>query len=242
LHRPGEAIFALRQALTKGGDAEVIQYTLASLGAAAAPRIAPRQLIIELFDQYADHFDQHLLGKLKYSGPGLLFDAVARFVPAGKLDVLDLGCGTGLVGARFCPLARTLTGVDFSSNMLEAAHQRRIYDDLVCSELTAFLRSQTGKFDLVVAADVFIYIGDLSAVFQGVRGALRDDGRFGFSVERGAEQDFVLRPNRHYAHSGAYLRKLAEDHGFVVEAIESQVIRRGDGVDVVGYIAVLSCA
>jgi len=241
LNRPDQAVVAYRQALAKGGDAEAIRYILASLGAEAAPVTAPRELITELFDQYADRFDEHLVGRLRYLAPELLFDAMACFVPSHKLDVLDLGCGTGLVGARFHPLARTLTGVDFSPNMLEVARQRRIYDNLVCSELTEFLWSQTRNFDLAVATDVFLYIGDLSEVFQGVRGALRDGGLFGFSVETSDAQDFMLRPNRHYAHSAAYLRKLAEDHGFVLQTLEPHVIRQDDGIDVVGYLAVLSC-
>ena len=242
LKRPAEAVDAYRQALAKGGDAEIIRYALASLAAEAAPVTAPRRLITELFDQYADGFDEHLVGKLRYRGPDLLFDAVVRLVAAGKFDILDLGCGTGLVGARFQSLTRTLTGVDFSSNMLAVARQRRIYDDLVCSELTEFLQTQSGNFDLAVAADVFLYIGDLSGVFQGVRRALRDGGYFGFSVEIGEAPDFMLKPNRHYAHSGAYLRKLAEDHGFVLQTMESRVLRQNDGIDVAGYIAVLSRA
>ena len=95
---------------------------------------------------------------------------------------------------------------------------------------------------LAVAADVFLYIGELSGVFQGVRSALRDGGFFGFSVETSDEQDFLLRPNRHYAHSGAYLRKLAEKHGFALDRIESQVIRQDNAIDVVGYLVVLSCS
>jgi predicted TPR repeat methyltransferase len=239
VNRPDEAIVAFRQALAKGGDAEVIQYSLASLGADAAPVTAPKQLVTELFDEYADRFDEHLVGTLKYRAPDLLFDAMARFVRSHKLDILDLGCGTGLVGARFHPLARTLTGVDFSSNMLKVAQRRQIYDNLVCGELTDFLRTQAQSFDLVVGTDVFLYIGDLSGVFQGVRGALREGGLFGFSVEISEERDFVLRSNRHYAHSGAYLKKLAQDHGFVFETIETQVIRQHDGSNVVGYLAVL---
>jgi predicted TPR repeat methyltransferase len=242
LNRPEEAIVAFRQALAKGADAEVIQYSLASLGAEAAPVTAPQKLITELFDRHADTFDEHLVGKLKYRAPDLLFDAMVCLVPSRKLDILDLGCGTGLVGARFHPLARTLTGVDFSSNMLGVARQRRIYDNLICSELTEFLRSQPNNFDLVIATDVFLYIGDLSGVFQGVQRALRDGGFFGFSVEISDEQDFVLRPNRHYAHSGAYLRKLTEDHGFALEKIESQVIRQDNAIDVLGYLAILRCS
>jgi predicted TPR repeat methyltransferase/Flp pilus assembly protein TadD len=239
MKRPQEAITAYRQALAKGGDAEVIQYLLASLGADTAPVVAPKKFVTELFDQCADRFEDRLVEKLKYRAPDLLFDVVGRFVPSGNLDTLDLGCGTGLLGARLRPLARTLTGVDLSSNMLRIAGQRQIYDNLICCELVEFLQRQAKTFDLAVATDVFIYIGDLSSVFRGARCALRDGGFFGFSVEASEAQDFVLRATCRYAHSVAYLRKLAEDHGFVLETIESRVIRQQDGSDVVGYLAML---
>jgi predicted TPR repeat methyltransferase len=239
LNRSEEAIVAYRQALAKGGDAQLIQYTLASLGAEAAPTTASEEYVIGLFDRYADHFDEHLVDKLKYRTPNLLFDAIIRLIPSGNLHILDLGCGTGLIGSLFRPLARTLTGVDISSNMLKIARQRQTYDDLVCSDLIEFLHRHSKIFDLAVAADVFIYVGDLSRVFQGVRGALREGGFFGFSVEACDDQDFVLRATRRYAHSRTYLRKLAEEHGFVFETLESQVIRQQDGIDVVGDIAIL---
>jgi predicted TPR repeat methyltransferase len=242
LKRPVEAILSYRRALANGGDAQVIQFTLASLGAEVAPVTAPRQFVTQLFDQCADRFDEHLLGTLKYQVPNLLLDAIVRFVPSRNLDILDLGCGTGLVGARLHPLARTLTGVDISSNMLEIARRRQIYDDLVCSELIEFLQTRAGAFDLAVAADVFIYIGDLSGVFHGARGALRRGGAFCFSVEAGDEQDFVLRATLRYAQSAAYLRRLADDHGFVLDAIESQIIRQQDGIDVIGYLVLLRCS
>jgi predicted TPR repeat methyltransferase len=242
LSRREEAITAYRQALVQGGDAETIQYALASLGVEAAPLAAPMEFVTNLFDQCAARFEELLIGKLKYQAPELLFDLVARYVPAGNLDILDLGCGTGLLGARFHPLARTLTGVDLSANMLELARKRQIYDNLICGELVEFLKGQAKRFDLVVATDVFIYIGDLSQVFQGVRGALRERGLFCFSVEASEEQDFVLTAACRYAHSIAYLQTLAEVHGFVLDMIDSGVLREQAGSDVGGYFVMLRCA
>jgi predicted TPR repeat methyltransferase len=242
LSRHEEAITAYRQALVKGGDAEAIQFALASLGVEAAPLAAPKDFVTNLFDQSAERFEELLIGKLKYQAPELLFDLVARYVPAGNLDILDLGCGTGLLGARFHPLARTLTGVDLSSNMLTLARERQIYDNLICSELVEFLKVKTKHFDLVIATDVFVYIGDLSQVFQGARGALREGGLFCFSVEASEKQDFVLTAACRYAHSIAYLQTLAEAHGFVVDMIESGVLRKQAGNDVGGYFVMLRCS
>jgi predicted TPR repeat methyltransferase/Flp pilus assembly protein TadD len=239
LKRLEEAVLAYRRARESGCDAEFIQCTLASLGAEAAPRRAPRSLVIDLYDRYADQYDQHVAGALKYRTPELLFDAIARSVPTSSLDILDLGCGTGLLGARLRARARTLTGVDISANMLKVAQRRQIYDELICDDLVDFLRRRSGEFDIAVAADVFVYIGDLSEVFQAVRRRLRPGGFFCFSVEAGGQEDFVLGTNLRYAHSAAYVRKLAEEHGFIPEAIESSVIRHDGGAQVLGHLAVL---
>jgi predicted TPR repeat methyltransferase len=239
LKRLDEAIRAYQAAREKGCDAEFIQCTLASLGAEAAPKSAPRRLVIDLYDRYADQYDQHVAGALKYRTPELLGDAIGRCVQASGLDILDLGCGTGLVGPRLRAPARTLTGVDLSANMLEVARRREIYDNLVCNELVDFLRTRPGEIDLAVAADVFVYIGDLSEVFAAVRSRLRPGGFFGFSVEAGGAEDFVLGRSLRYAHSAAYLRKLAEDHGFIPATIESSVIRHDNGREVLGHLAVL---
>jgi predicted TPR repeat methyltransferase len=239
LKRLQEAVAAYRQAREKGADAEFVQCTLASLGAEPTPAVAPKGLVIDLYDRYADQYDGHTVSVLKYRTPHLLLDAIARLVPLSKPDVLDLGCGTGLFGALLNPCARTLTGVDLSPGMLKRARQRKIYGKLVCGDLIEFLRTQAAEFDLVVAADVFGYIGDLTEVFQGARRALRRGAHFCFSVEAGDEADFVLKINLRYAHSAAYVRKLARDHGFGLEILESQVLRQDDGLDVVGHLVVL---
>jgi predicted TPR repeat methyltransferase len=178
-------------------------------------------------------------GALKYRTPDLLSDAIGRCVQGSGLDILDLGCGTGLFGARLRARARTLTGVDISANMLQIARRRDIYDDLVCDELVDFLRKRSEEIDLAVAADVFVYIGDLSEVFRAVRGRLRPEGFFCFSVEAGGAEDFVLGRSLRYAHSATYLRRLAADHGFMPEVIESSVIRHDNGTEVLGHLAVL---
>jgi predicted TPR repeat methyltransferase len=239
LKRPQEAIVSYRQALANGGDTDVIRYTLASLGDGTAPAIAPKQFIAQLFDQYSDRFDDILVGALKYQAPDFLFDMIARIVPSRNLDILDLGCGTGLVGSRLHSLARTLTGIDVSPRMIEMARKRGIYGELICGELIEFLQTQSENFDLAVAADVFIYIGDLSAVFAGVRGALRPGGFFAFSVEASEQHDFVLGSSLRYAQSAEYLRRLADEHGFILETVQPQVIRQQDEMDVPGYSVML---
>jgi len=239
LKRQADAIAAYRQALAHGANAEEINYELAALGIGAVPSAPPPAYVTDLFDRYADNFDQHLVSTLKYQTPKLLLEQLARFCRSPEMDVLDLGCGTGLLGPLIRPLARTLIGVDLSANMLQKAAERRVYDELIKAELRQFLESRNGSFDLVIAADVLVYLGDLSGVFAALRGALRGGGWFSFSVEASDGDNFALTPAGRYKHSRGYCEKLASDHGFAVAQIEPRAIRHENGVDVNGYLVLM---
>ncbi len=238
LGRHEEARASYRAALACGGNTEELRYYLAALGADAAPAVSPPRLVAELFDKYAEVFDQHLTS-LQYRGPQMLFDAVSAAAPAEGWDIADLGCGTGLCGPLFRPVARTLTGVDLSPNMIKKAHERKVYDRLIEGEIIEFLRSRAATFDLVIAADVFLYIGDLGPVFDGTRRALRRGGRFAFSVETHEGAGFVLQPSRHFAQSLPYLRECAAGHGFVETSVTRVTLRKENDQDIGGAIVVL---
>ena len=239
LGRLTEGEVSLRRAVDCGADPEHIRFVLASIGSETVPGMAPAGYVLDLFDNYADRFDAEVVEVLRYRAPELLERLVRRNSPRTPLDILDLGCGTGLRGPLMRPIARWLTGVDLSANMLAHARDRDVYSELECIELTDYLARCDAEFDLVVAADVFIYLGDLTPVFDGVRRALRAGGRLAFSVEAGEPQEFELAATRRYRHSRPYLERLAAEHGFAVEAIETGVLRREAGRDVRGHLALL---
>jgi predicted TPR repeat methyltransferase len=140
--------------------------------------------------------------------------------------VLDLGCGTGLCGPQLRAMANQLTGVDLSAPMLEVAAQRRVHDQLLQADLADHLADTMDRVDLVVAADVFIYIGDLTPVFNGVRRVLKPGGVFAFSVERGSDDAaFVLQPSLRFAHGERSVRELAAQHGLQVLKVEQAALR-----------------
>jgi predicted TPR repeat methyltransferase len=143
-----------------------------------------------------------------------------------------------MCGEVFRRLARTLVGVDLAANMIEMATARGVYDRLVRDDLNDFLGAHIGSFDLVIAADVFIYVGDIDVAFAATRAALRPQGQFAFSVEAFDGEGFILRPSRRYAHSLAYLRSLALRHGFAERAIHPVSVRQEEGQDLPGFIAI----
>jgi predicted TPR repeat methyltransferase len=132
---------------------------------------------------------------------------------------LDLGCGTGLCGPLLRPMTERLEGVDLSGNMLSKARALGVYDRLIQGELAQYLAGAGQRYELVVSADVFIYVGALEEVFDGVARVLEPGGAFVFSVELlPAGHDFLLRPSQRYAHSERYLRALALRHGFEIKS------------------------
>ena len=240
--RRGAGIESLQRARAAGSDDEKIAFALASLGVETHRGVAPPQFVRELFDNYAHNFDEHLTNQLGYRAHEFVARAVGdlglTFAPA----VVDLGCGTGLCGALLRSQASRLDGVDLSSSMLERAHRHEVYDELVCTELTAFLAERPSAYDVAVAADVLIYFGALEPVFAAVRAALRPGGWFVFSVEQSGGDEVHLQATRRFAHSAAYLERVAVQHGFVVQRLVSEVLRHEGRAEVPGLLAVLQRA
>jgi predicted TPR repeat methyltransferase len=233
LGRTAEAAASYREALARGGDAQLLAYYLAGVQSGAAPARPPREYVEALFDSYAGGFDEHLVRALHYDAPQVL---VQRLAASGRRwrHALDLGCGTGLCGRLLRPIADRLTGVDVSANMLEKAGALRIYDALLQADVVDFLGSAGEAFDCVVAADVFIYVGALDEVFRRLAERMPAGGVFSFTVEESTDNELALRTSLRYAHSEAGIRRLAQQHGFAVAAMERRPVRQEQGQPLAG--------
>jgi predicted TPR repeat methyltransferase len=220
---------------------------VAALGGAVV-QSAPREYVRDLFDGYAATFDQHLVNELDYRTPQLIANLVhdLRQVAPRSLDVLDLGCGTGLAGAAISPFARRIVGVDLAPKMLEVAQRKGIYERLECNDLLEMLAGeQSATFDLVLATDVFIYLGRLDSVVDEVRRVLRPGGMFAFSVERldasdaalPGDVDFRVTAKGRYAHSAEYLRRLSMQAGLAVDRQIDSRLRMDQGRPITGWLA-----
>ncbi|WP_156023364.1 methyltransferase domain-containing protein [Terracoccus sp. 273MFTsu3.1] len=215
------------------------RHRLAALGGLPQPDRAPDDYVETLFDATAEAFDPHLAG-LGYRAPELVADRIAAILgrPAGELDVADLGCGTGLVGALVRPWARTLAGCDLSLNMLRLAQARGCYDVLQRAELGAFLRAEPTAYDLVVGADTLCYLGDLGPTTTAAARALRPGGVLVVTVERlvDAVGDWRLTSSGRYAHGEEYLRSVCVAAGLVDVEVTRVHLRLEAGVPVEGLL------
>jgi len=216
-------------------------HMIAAHGGTVAPVRASDDYIVEHFDRFAERFDQTLVEDLGYRAPHYLRQALVAdgtLAKGRKLDILDLGCGTGLCGAEIRRWARRLHGIDLSKAMLAKARRRKIYNSLKVSEITAYLGKTAETYDLVMSSDVMIYFGDLAPVFTGVARVLRAGGRFAFSVEHATGPKPVLTTSGRYAHGRAYLRNALSKAGLAVVSITATTLRKEYDVPVKGLVVV----
>jgi predicted TPR repeat methyltransferase len=234
LGRYEEAATAFENAITHGGDPHLHRYYLASLTGRDVPPTPPRQYVETLFDHYAEGFDEHLVQVLHYQAPQVLAAGLKR-MKRHFTRALDLGCGTGLCGPLVKPMADTLHGVDLSGTMVERAASLGVYDEVVQSDVVSYLQGTPHRFDLVLAADVFIYVGALEDVFAGAARVIEPGGVFCFSVEASASENLALQRSLRYAHSRGYIEGLAARHGFNVASVAEQPIREDQLQPIPGF-------
>ena len=233
------ALQCLERAIELGADDPLLRFQLEGLRQPeAAPGAPPRQYVETLFDTYAETFDTHLVEGLGYRTPQLIADGLACTGVTRFAAALDLGCGTGLCAEPLQSWVERLDGVDLSAAMLEKARALRRYDRLVHGDVVEHLRQTERRYDLVVAADVFVYVGDLQPVFEGARRVLEPDGVFAFSVEAfEGPGDWTLRTTLRYAHAESYLRRLAQAAGWQVTGLQAYPLRQDHGQAITGLCA-----
>jgi predicted TPR repeat methyltransferase len=190
-----------------------------------------------LFDQFSATYDEGMRGPLRYAAPEILRQLFAMVMPGRVgLSVLDLGCGTGLAGEAFADVAARLDGVDLSPQMVAKARARGIYSSLAVGDMEA--GGPAIAYDLIVAADSLVYLGDLQSLLRTVSTALKPGGQFLFTAEKYTGAGFQLGPKRRWQHSETYLREAADRNGFAIAGLIECSPRSEAGVPVEG----MACA
>lgn len=233
-----KALHHFQEALRLQPDNEALRHTVRIMKQDKTLKTSAPAYIQSLFDSYADYYEAHLKQHLQYQVPEKLFGMVQHYLDLQKdsLDILDLGCGTGLCGELFKPYARKMTGVDLSENMLAVAKQKHIYDDLVTEDASAYLKGRDQQFNLILAGDVLVYFGELDGLLRHVAQSLKPGGYFAFNVEISEDEDYSLTSSGRFAHKKSYLNQLAQQfrlHQTHVEAIE---LRRQRDEAVPGFL------
>ncbi len=215
---------------------------LAAMGLGDTPKRAPEAYVEMLFDQHASVFDDILVDQLGYHVPMLVRQALLDHAPGPYQRLLDLGCGTGLAGVALCDMANHRTGIDLSANMIDLAAEHELYDELYVGDAVSFVEDvEDEPWDLVAATDVLPYLGDVAALFAGVRRISTPGAMFGFSTEvlpdaAMAGRDFLVGPHQRFVHTPAYIRTALETAGFTMVQESDITVRHEEGIPQPGLL------
>lgn len=225
-----------------GADLRLLRLTGGNLAAMS------RHYVTKLYDQYAPKFEKSLVGELDYRGPALLFDAVSATCevnarPMSFPHAIDLGCGTGLAARAFENCVEDFIGIDLSAEMIKRARATGLYKALETADAVEGLQHQPdASADLILAADMMIYIHDLAPLFSEAARVLKRGGLFAFTAETHDGEGVVLKETLRFAQSEAHLRGLLEEAGFAAERIDNASIRTERDVPVPSLVIVASKA
>jgi predicted TPR repeat methyltransferase len=234
----------LRRAEALQPDNEHVKFLRATLDEHSNPEHAPQSFVTELFDRYAYYYDEQMAEGLHYQVPDHLFEIFDKNIEAENhsLEIVELGCGTGLAGQLFKLYAKHFTGVDLSEPMLAKAKEKAIYDKLVHKDIMDALQDiEDNSVDLFIAADVLGYIGKLDELFVTLAQRLKTGGCFVFSIEAYlGQEDFILTEHTRFAHNADYIDRLAGELDLALVAQADEPLREQEDRQVPGKFYLLS--
>lgn len=251
--------------------------------AAACPEALVAGLFDSYADQFDDHLVNTLGYQTPQLLMELLLQAAAGAGSSSSgcrwQRCVDLGCGTGLMAPLLRSHVGWLEGVDLSAGMVHKARERGLYDVLDVAELVTYLQQHTVKgsaaagtaqegrhqqasagggvpscgYDLLVAADVLVYIGDLQPLMQAAAAAAQPGAVLCFSTEQlqedadgpvgssaaAEQQGYAVQLTGRYVHSQRYLREVAAATGWQVVAMSTATLRKNGKQPVIGNLCVM---
>ena len=218
-------------------EEDVYRYHLA-VATDQAPRQQPAKVAEAWFDAIAQVYERRSVHEAGYRLPKDIAQWLHAEYPERALNLLDLGCGTGLLGACLGRIDGHLIGVDISAGMIDVASRRGLYQRFHRVDLRDALRdTPEGLYEVVAAIDVFPYVGELADVLADALRLVKPGGQLVFSCERATddEDDLVLRPSGRYAHRRHDVEALCHVSGADAVEVHDCRLRVEAGKPVGGY-------
>ena len=209
---------------------------LAALGENLPPRATP-EYVQAFYAERAKTWDS--TGRNPdYRGHDLVLGALAdELRRVADPVILDVGCGTGVLGERLRPYTRRIDGIDLSPHMVAHARDKRVYDRLQEGDLVIHMQSNPDCYDIIVGAAVLIHFGDLGPPLAAAATALRPGGLFVFTLFHSSGAAVEPTPFKCYAHDRDHVHKRAGEAGVRVERLDEEVHEFQDGHPVQALVA-----
>ncbi len=236
-----KALFYYNKSLKINPDNSISLHMVNALTGQKIPDAPPRDYVEKLFDQSAKSFEELLVNKLEYKVPKIVYEMIINQNKQNLSlgSVLDMGCGTGLMGLELKKKCNFMMGIDLSKLMIEQAKEKKVYDKLRYIDIVEYLSTENLDFDLFIATDVFIYIGELSQVFNLIKLRNKRKGQLAFSVEECDTKRFFLEKSGRYSHSKNYIKELCSKFDYEILNYKKIKLRRERDKYLTGALYVL---
>lgn len=224
--------------LTQRPDSPIAQY-YDQLARGLVPAQIPTELTTALFDAMASRYDQHMVKGLRYQLPRQVAEQLLQRHPERRFNLLDLGCGTGLLGVFLGPVDGHLIGVDLSGKMIEQAARHNIYSRFhQVNFLDALRDTPDSTYEVITALDSFVYVGELQQAISDAHRVLVPDGTLIFSCEQGDATGPAVQWSAasHYAHTLASVQQQCQQAGFTNVQVRETELRHENGQPVTGFV------
>ncbi|MDN5248267.1 MAG: methyltransferase domain-containing protein [Wolbachia endosymbiont of Tyrophagus putrescentiae] len=183
----------------------------------------PINLIKQYFDYTGEYFVEHWLIAKQYKGHELVHAAIIKIFDnksIAKLNILDLGCGTGICGhfLKINNIGNYITGVDISNRMLNIARGcfikgKSVYNELIRMNMSDFLaQEKKHKHDVIIFAEVLHYLSDFQSELELAKEVISNKGAIVCIARRkeGDGIDFVNRGD-YFRHSESYIQHITKE-------------------------------
>ena len=120
-----------------------------------------------------------------YQAPQNAAKLFNKYAPNKDINILDAGCGSGLVGVELQKYGYTkITGVDFSNEMLNLI-PNKIYNHLELIDLNKKLKYKESIFDAVICVGTFTYGHVKANALNELIRILKKNGLICFTINEG---------------------------------------------------------
>ena len=224
------SIQSYEKALELKPDYAIPQHMINSLKGHTS-KSPPKEYVKNLFDDYAERFNDSLVQGLQYKLPFIIKDLIQNISSKSKFaKTIDLGCGTGLSGNGLSEISEHLSGIDISENMISKADELDVYDNLYTGDIVEVLNAVQENFDLFVALDVLIYVGDVESIFKTVHKYSNPESIFVFSTEIQEENGYSLLSSSRYSHSDSYIMNQASGKFVLIKSKDTVIRKEGNNL------------
>ena len=224
------SIQSYEKALELKPDYAIPQHMINSLKGHTS-KSPPKEYVKNLFDDYAERFNDSLVQGLQYKLPFVIKDLIQNISSKSKFaKTIDLGCGTGLSGNGLSEISEHLSGIDISENMISKADELDVYDNLYTGDIVEVLNAVQENFDLFVALDVLIYVGDVESIFKTVHKYSNPESIFVFSTEIQEESGYSLLSSSRYSHSDSYIMNQASGKFVLIKSKDTVLRKEGNNL------------